>query len=393
MIIASANFMNAMKSQNTQVFLKLELYDQNYNFLKEISQQITTNIGSITITNDSPIRRSFSLNLDNTLGDFFFGENNLIWLDKRFKLYVGLKMWSGDIEYVPLGVYVLTQPQNQHTTQVNDTTINAVDKAYFMTDKRGLFVNNVTISTGAKITDAIRTLASQFGETLFNFDDVEDLVPYDLTYSGTDNVWKALQELAQIAKCVIYYNVYGYLTLRKIDLNYFDNQPITWSYNFDDQDNERFYAGSVRQLDDSNLYNDIVVLGGSSDTATCSYRLTVDETNPIWAGNPYSIQKIQNVTYYWNNGSPDSLLLTNDDCKFRAKYELMNRLGMTEKIQMSLALNFLHDVNDCVFVQDSKNGITGNKYIINQINLPLALQAMTMDVQKYEPVITDWSSF
>jgi hypothetical protein len=390
MISASDTFINAMQSPLTQVYIKLELYNSSYEYISEITKEVQSDLGTLNISVDSPIRRSFSLSLDNSLGEFIFGESNLIWIDKRLKLYLGLKTWKNDVEYIPLGVFVLTQPQNQHTLQKNNTTINAVDKAYFLTDNRGKFVNNVTIQTGAKITDSIRLIASEVGETMFNFDDVQDTVPYELTYSGSDNRWKALQELATLAKCEIFYDVYGYLRLRKIDLEYFDNEPISWSYVAGDP-NEKFYAGTVRQLDDTNLFNDIVVLGGSSDTATCSYRLTVDETNPIWAGHPYSVQKIGWSTFLWNNGNPDGLLTSNDDCKFRAKYELMHRLGFTEKVQLTIFPNYLHDVSDVVFLSDPINGIEGSKYIIQQINLPLAPSQMTMNVVKYNRVISDWN--
>lgn len=388
MINAGINFINSMQSPTTQVYIKLEMYDSNYVYISEITQEVQSNLGTLNISNDSPIRRSFSLSLDNSLGEFIFGDSNLIWLDKRLKLYIGLQTWNNDIEYIPLGVFVLTQPQNEHSTKNKNTTINAVDKAYFLTDNRGKFVDNLTIQTGAKITDSIRIIASDVGETLFNFDDVTDLVPYELTYSGSDNRWKAIQELATIAKCTVFYDVYGYLRLKKIDLEYFDNEPISWTYTAGDS----FYAGTVRQLDDSNLHNDIVVLGGSSDTATSSYRLTVDETNPIWAGHPYSVQKIGKSSFLWNNGSPDPQLDSVDLCKFRAKYQLMQMLGFTEKVQLSIFPNYLHDVNDVIWVEDSANGIEGSKYIINQIALPLSPAIMTVECIRYEQVISNWDS-
>lgn len=390
MINASNNFINAMKSPITQVYIKLELFNSKYEYIREITQEVQSDLGTLTISKDSPIRRSFSLSLDNSLGEFIFGDKNLLWLDKRIKMYIALKTWNGDIEYIPQGVFVLTEPENQHTTSNLNATINAKDKAYFMTDNRGKFINNLTIQVGTKITDAIRLIATDVGETMFNFDDVTNTVPYELTYSGSDNRWKALQELADLAKCAIFYDVDGYLRLKKIDLNAFDNEPITWSYIYGSPD-EKFYAGTVRQLDDSKLYNDILVLGGNSDTATSRYRLTVDETNPIWAGHPYSVQKIGWSTLLWNDSSPDPLLSTDDECKFRAKYELMQSLGFTEKVQLSIAPNYLHDCDDIIFLQDDVNGIEGSKYLIQQINLPLAPQLMTMDVVRYERVISDWN--
>lgn len=391
MLNASPDFIKAMLSKQYKVYIKIEMYDSQMRYIKEITKQVNKDIGTLRIDGNSPIRRAFTLHLDNKTGEFIFGENNLIWIDKRLKLYLGLQLWNGNIEYIPLGVFVLTEPEDNHTVDGKSVTINAVDKAFFMTDKRGKFVNEQIIETGTKITDAIKIIASYVGETMFNFDDVQDTVPYELTYSGDDNRWDAIQELATLAKCTVFYDVYGYLRLKKIDLNYFETEPVTWEYKYGDP-NERLYAGNVRKFDDSNLYNDIVVLGGSSDTATSRYRLTVDENNPIWANHPYSVQKIGYHTYFHNNGNPDPLLGGSDEeCKWRAKYELMRRLGFAEDVELTISPNYLHDADDVIWIEDKENGIEGAKYLIRSITLPLAPSLMTIECTKYRRVISDWN--
>jgi len=264
MINASSEFVKAMLSPQKRLHIKIEIFDSNMTYLREITQQVKSDLGTLAINGDSPIRRSFRLTLDNSLGEFIFGENNLIWIDKRIKLYAGLQTWSGNIEYVPMGLFVLTEPEDEHSLNGKPTTINAVDKAYFMTDKRGKFINEQIIQTGAKISDAIRTIASHVGETMFNFDNITDTVPYELTYSGTDNRWNAIQELATLAKCTIFYDVDGRLRLKRINLDEFENESVTWSYIYGDP-KEKLYAGNVRRFNDSNLYN--VEVGGDDGVA------------------------------------------------------------------------------------------------------------------------------
>lgn len=387
MIITSNAFINSMLSPLKTLYIKIELYNSKMEYIKDITQQVGSDIGTLAINGDSPIRRSFSINLDNSKSEYLFGEDKLIWIDKRLKLYIGLQSYNQKVEYVPLGLFVLTEPVSTHSTSEMTTEINAVDKAYFLTDKRGKFINEQIIQTGTKITDAIRLIASHVGETMFNFDVVTDTLPYELTYSGTDNRWDAIKELASIAKCTIYYDVDGYLRLKKIDLNQFETEPITWEYKL----GQREYAGSQRKFNDGNLYNDIVVLGGSSDTATSSYRLTVDETNPLWKDHPYSVQKIGYCTYFHNNGNPDPILLNEDDCKFRAKYELMNRLGFTEDVQMYATPNYLHDADDVISLEHLENGIEKDKFVIRSITMPLSPSIMTMSVVRYERVIENWN--
>lgn len=394
MINASTNFINSMLSPQKKLHIKIELYDSQYNYLGEITRQVKSDMGTLAINGDSPIRRSFSLSLDNSFGEFIFGENNLIWIDKRLKLFIGLESWNNEIEYVPMGVFVLTEPSDGHTSDGKTATINAVDKAYFMTDKRGKFINEQIIEVDTKITDAIKIIASHVGETMFNFDDVQDTVPYELTYSGDDNRWNAIQELATLAKCTVFYDAYGYLRLKKIDLNMFENEPVTWEYKYGSND-ERLYAGNVRKFNEENLANHIRVLGGNGDTATVTFDLTVDETDTtygdLWKDNPYSIQKIGKVSYFHNNNSPDPLITTEDEALWRAKFELMHRLGFAEDVSLSISPNYLHDCDDIIFLEDKENGIEGGKYLIKSINLPLSPSVMTMEIVRYRKIIDDWS--
>lgn len=397
---SSMSFKNVMLSPQLKLYIKIQLFDSNYKFIKEITQQVKSDVGMLTVNHDSPIRRSFKLTLDNTLGEFIFGENNLIWIDKRIKLFTGLELSDGTVEYIAQGVFVLTDPEDNHTKDGSFTTINAVDKAYLMTDNRGKFINEMTIATGAKITDTIKTLAGRVGETLFNLDNpiVENgrdynIIPYDLTYSGNDNIWKAIEELATLSRCEVYYSINGYLRLKKLDLNDFDKLPVTWSYTYGDI-KEKLYAGNTRTMDASNLANYVRAVGGSSSNKTVMFDLKVDESDPtygsLWQGNPYSIQKIGQYFYGHNDNQYDANLLSVDDCKYRCKYELKNRLGFDEKIEISVSPNYLHDLYDVISITDSKNGLVGDKYLIKGMNIPLSPALMTLSVARFRNLNVNW---
>ena len=51
---------------------------------------------------------------------------------------------------------------------------------------------------------------------MFNFDsNINAVVPYELTFSGTDNVWKVGEELAIFAQCDLFYDVNGYFEIEE----------------------------------------------------------------------------------------------------------------------------------------------------------------------------------
>ncbi|MCY9599132.1 hypothetical protein PC41400_08095 [Paenibacillus chitinolyticus] len=386
----SSDYLAALKSPIKQMYLKFEFYDAQMNYISEFTKQITAqDSGSISVDASRPVRRSFSFKLMNRKNEFNFGEDNLIWIDKRVKVFTGLKLRTGEIEYIPQGVFILTEPEDSHTVEGKITSLSGMDKMFLCTDKRGKFRTETTIDAGGNIGAIIRVLAQKYGETQFNFDPITETIPYTFTFQPSDNIYKAMSDLALLAKCELFYDVNGYLRLRKIDLNQFEQSPSVWMYVHGDP-NERFYAGNVRKFDENQLANRIMVLGGSSQIAESRFELIITETNPLWKGHPYSIEKIGEITYEHNSGNPDSLLATNEECKWRAKYELMNRLGYAERVSLSLSPNHLHDANDVIEIEDVENSVTG-KYLLQSFSLPLTPQLMNCECMKYRRVIADWN--
>jgi hypothetical protein len=198
-----------------------------------------------------------------------------------------------------------------------------------------------------------------------------------------------MQKLAEFGKCDLFYDVYGYLRLKYLgDINDISNQPIVWTYEYNGE-NGNCYIGNERILNEQLLANHIVVYGGSGETATCRYELIVDETDPLWVGNKYSIQQIGDILYLHNDGSPDGLLQTTEDCKYRAKYELMQRLGYIEDIVLQVTPNYLLEVNDIIEIIDSESNIS-DRYRINSFDLPIIPDVMNINCSKEFNVITDW---
>lgn len=390
MIPASGDFIRAMSSSIKKQRVKLEIYDNQMNYIREITQNvIRDSIGQISVELDRPIRRSFSFSLDNSKGLFGWGAEKLIWIDKRVKLYIGLELYDGQIEYVPQGTFILVDPEDTNNLEGKRVNITGQDLAYLLTDKRGKFVNETTLSEGLNIATAIRIIAEGGGIAQFNFDVIDKTIPYEIVYGATDSRWSAIEELAKLAQCDVFFDVHGRLRLKAIDLNSFQSEPPVWSFKYGDK-NEKFYAGNVRKMDSTNLANHVVVLGGSSQTATARAEIIVTESNQLWKDSPYSIEKLGYTTYFHNNGSPDPIITTNDEAFWRAKYELMNRMGYTERVSLNLSPHYLLEAGDIIEIVDSENGLEG-KYLITSFSVPINPELMTVNCYKQNQVINDWN--
>jgi hypothetical protein len=62
MIPYSDNFKKALLSPSKTLYIKMEMYDNQMNFIESIEKQVSQNdVGSISVDKSRPIRRNFSL--------------------------------------------------------------------------------------------------------------------------------------------------------------------------------------------------------------------------------------------------------------------------------------------------------------------------------------------
>ena len=319
MLNASLDFINSMTNHVTEIFVKLELMDKNDTVLDEITTSVSYDgIGDISIDTEKDIRRQFTLTLNNHSGRFVWGEGNLIWIDKKkIKLYIGLQTPNG-IEYIPQGVFVLTSPESTSTPNELSTVITGQDQWYWLTgnfgrynrettydayekDENGEYIvdedgnsqlktekdsngNTLKDSEGNpiyyRITNYIKSILTNAGFTKMIIEDCDKYLTTDLTYEIGSNRGDAIKDLVE--KCYssqdnffyeAFFDVNGYFRFQKVMKP--QETAACWKYQIDET---TMYAGSTRSLIDSDLFNHILVLGGTNDTAEFNTELIVDET-------------------------------------------------------------------------------------------------------------------
>jgi len=384
LINSSELFKSALLSPIIEIYIMVELYSRNGVLLDYITEQINSDsIGDISVDSKRDIRRMFTLTLDNRNSKFTWNKDRLIWIDNKFiKLYIGLKLPTGEIEYIPQGVFILTEPQATHKPAENTVTLNGQDRWYLLSGNFGRFTHETTIPKGTTIKNAIKIIAEGAEITDMILDECDITVPYDLTYNIGSNRGEALKELAQKAYTLdnlfydIYFDVNGYLRFEAFK-DVLLEAPV-WTYKIDDN---TLYAGSVRKLNDKELFNHIFACGGSSNTAEFSSTLIIDENIPAWIGHPYSIQKIGNRFFAWNNGNPDSAIDTQSQCDARVKYELNKNLRFSEEVELHLAPNYLHEGNDVIEIIDDENGCSGY-YQLKSFTIPIKPKLVTANAVK-----------
>jgi len=364
MIVASQTFKEHLSSPINEVYAKIELLDKNENVIDDITTKAID--GSISVSKERETRRTFSISLLNDDNEFTWSVGGRIWLDKRIKLWIGLKI-NNQIEFVPQGIFILTDmaASSSHTGE-RIANLSGLDKWSLLSgDPVGKFTNHTTVEKGVKVSDAIKTISQGGGIDKFIFDDCDVTVPYTLTYDLGDSRGKAIKELADLAVYSIFFDVNGYLRFRpQVNL---ETMPSVWTY---DKSDYTLYAKSEKILDHAELFNKILVIGGSSQSGTVSAIAQDDE-----ADSPTSITNIGERLFLYNNGSPDPLITSTVLAQARADFELKNRLRIAERQPMEIMPNYLHEAEDVITLVDDWHN-TNDKYELISFNIPLKPSAM-----------------
>ncbi|WAH35053.1 hypothetical protein [Alicyclobacillus dauci] len=350
-----------------QTSRKLQVLDRSYRVLAEFTDEIFD--GQITCDNSRSAIRSMDIKLVNTSGQFTWGANNLIWLDKYFKPFYGV-MVNGQWEWIPQGVFPCSQPiadSEASSKAVNEVEFQGGDKMDYL----GICEDNITVATGGDIGTEIKAVLNGI-ETMFLFDDTSSMqkIPYDMTWPAGTQYSQIISDMAGIITWEIFYDVNGYLRLRA-PIDPTTTVPILTL----DANGESFslWAGAQRQADDSNLANYIVVYGGSSQTQLVSYTMQDNDPN-----SPTSIQRIGKRVYLHNNGNPDPVITTQALAQYRAEYEYKKRLQVVEKLNFKVFPVPFMDVDDVYQITDSRNGTSG-KYQVVSFTLPFGTSSTSYE--------------
>ena len=106
---------------------KMEVYDENNRVLDTLEGGIVG--GSLSINADSDIRRTFNVDIiPNRQFDIRIKEHNLIWINRKVKLYIGIndKLRNEYIWY-PQGVYVFTNTSITYDAATNQASVSCSD--------------------------------------------------------------------------------------------------------------------------------------------------------------------------------------------------------------------------------------------------------------------------
>lgn len=403
-------YIATLKRGNGYYKIRLELLSDDESVIGEISQDLSFDTrGQITINYGQIVRRSCSLTLIDVDSKYLPHRNSPFWINRKFKLWVGLAV-NNDIYWFSQGVYYTLSAASSGRA----LNVEGVDKGGALdgTLKLNMTEYNYIINRGDNVNNAIQSiLALNMNNTPLSnnsvvyvndkpVDSVNPIVDIEY-YTQTINnqiqvdannyLSEILNSLANSYGAECYYDADGHFVFTHyIESAGYQYAPKLWEFNdlssfFEDVNYNYTYDGE----------NTVTYYTNSSDETTTNVAWTAYNTNPV---SPLCVTTgirrapSQEMTYYKYYEDDD--LNTRQmiaDCRSAANHYLI----MNSLIGMQLSFNcpiIPHiDVNKAVGISDRIAGIDSGTFIIQSVTIPLSADKMNISATNINWLPNDMS--
>ncbi len=376
-------------------FIKISLL-QNY-FINENGYQVRKFIkvgeiqgntigGSIDINATSTIRRTCSIEMVVTDSSFLISEDSKIWMDKWFRVEIGIKNLKTDkIVWLNKGVFAIHNPSVRYSSAEKTLHIEGLDLMCTLDGTLGGDLGIITkILSEAGISESIKTTVWRLGkisQSQIYIEQNDLIMPYDIEKTPTDTIYSILEELRNLyMDWEVFFDENGRFVYQKIKNRYvanpvpnYDNDIITFNFL---EEHDLVVDYNVQYLFD-NVKNKIVVWGKLRDDGLqIHYELINNNDN-----SPFSVNK--------NLGTipmsiVDDKIFTEEQARQRCEYELYKHNNMNSRVNISCVPIYFLDVNKLIEFNKPEINLDG-KYLIDTISIPLSYDGtMSLSAHKVE---------
>ena len=203
--------LSVLRQGEQEIRLKVELLNSNFKVLDSLEGNIVND--SFSQDSDSIQRRSYSCDLKVLNSSFVIGKDKKIWLDKRLRVFYGLKsVRENRVIWYQLGIfcYISMKYSSTGTDKTLSLTCGDLMALYDGTLNGQLHgkgsspnapdyaVKNLLIPAGEDIRLSIIATLKEAGITKYIVEDIGKPIPYDLTFAtGTTyaDVWTKIRDL------------------------------------------------------------------------------------------------------------------------------------------------------------------------------------------------------
>lgn len=373
-------YTNALQQKHRRYKLKLELLTNYESVIGEITKDVSvTAKGQININNQQLTRRSCSLTLINVDNVYIPSENNLIWYNRKFKLWLGI-VTGEDVYWHSCGVFFTTSATGNNGA----VSIEAIDKGGVLdgTAKLNMLETQYIVSTGSKISNVVKDtlMLNSLNSPIDPISPLIDLsfnkivTQAELSVDSNNYIGELLKQLADGYGADIYYDTDGHLVFGVMADSYrVDGYKYT-AHQWDYSDLSEMYENSQVQYSFDGI-NTVTVYTDSSELENVSY--TAYNNNPIspLRISSIGIRRLDSKTIPYTETNAERM---KKRCKEYADYLLFHQSMLGMNVSFSSPIIPHMNVNSTIGLTDSRKGFENNTFVVQSITIPLSADKMTV---------------
>lgn len=341
--------------------------------------------GTLSVNLQNGARRTASVMLSNTNGEFDFNVNNL-WFGTKVRLQMGLLLPDGTEYLVPQGVFYLKDPTEVHEPSQKTISFSLVDKWAMLDGTLGGNLDGIyEVPLASNIFTAIDGLLKDdqgngryFDDTpaiyTAYYNDKTQTLPDGTTASLVESPYTArfdsfgqsyadiILELNDMLAGWIGYDASGALRLEPSQDDILDiSKPILWTFT----PSEKQFLGATYNIKNTEVKNEIIRVGQALDEGYSQVGARAQNFDPSSDTNinliGRKVDRQEKAGYY-----------TNDICAALAEFELKRNTILKKSVTIRSTQMFHLVENNLVVIRRlDKAGSPFERHLINGFSIPL----------------------
>lgn len=351
----TATFKTAVKT-NHKVIAKAEIWSTERKLL-----DLDIDSGKVSVNTSSAIRRTCEVHLttDRTTANLVpdNGFDSLAPFGNQIKLYRGIEFDDGTQEYVPLGVFVITEVKVTDNNEGVSISLRGEDKSIIVS--RNKWTSSYQMVNGTLETSLTSLLQNRYPDIVTDFPTTNVTVNQIILGSDSQlDPWKDAVGIAQLVGYDLYFDVKGVCTMRQfptldaasVVATYQEGSGTTITELDRNISTKETYNGVIYSIEGSQVTTPIRVEIWDEDPASPTYRYGVFGSVPTFVTT--------------------SLLSTSAEAIKAASLLLNTYIGQQEEIDFSSVVDPSLDVNDVIYVK-AEGAKVDRTVIIDSLEVPL----------------------
>jgi hypothetical protein len=353
---ASGEFKTAILSDHI-VVSKAEVWNQDSKLT-----DLNIDSGKVTVSVNSGVRRTCDVTLvtDRTTSNLVpdNGFDTLAPFGNELKLYRGVQFADGSTEYVPLGVFVMTDVDIQDSNDGVSITVKGEDRSLFIS--RAKWTAPYQMVSGTLEASLTAMLENRWADVQTSFTATN--VTVNQVVFGTESnqdPWQDAVFLAQLVGYDLYFDVLGVATLRPFPS--LDAATVVAKY---EEGAQTLITSLDRSMSSKETYNGVIytIEGSQVDTPIRVEIWDEDTTSPTYRYGVFG----DAPTFITTN------VLSTEAEAIKAATSLLNTYrGAQENINWDSIVDPTLDVNDVVYVK-TNGSKTDRLVIVDELDIPLS---------------------